>query len=300
MKNLLTPKQVALAIDVSESSVKRWCDKGVIPTSYTGGGHRRIALPGLLRFLRSQRQNLRRPEVLGLPSATGRKRQDIAGAADLLMDALLTGDVEGVRRIALDLYLAEHRLAAVCDQVIAPAMSSIGEMWECGSAEVYQERRSCELVLRPLYEIGDLLPLPSADAPRALGAAPAGDQYHLATTMAELVLRDAGWHATSMGPNVPLESLTKALKQHRPRLFWLSCSHLEHEDEFIRGYNELYDEFGLEIAFIVGGRALSPAIRRRLIYAAFCDRMQHLEAFCQTLAPSPGHDDSARRPNAGP
>jgi predicted site-specific integrase-resolvase len=31
-RGLLTPKQVARAIGVSESSLKRWCDKGVLPT----------------------------------------------------------------------------------------------------------------------------------------------------------------------------------------------------------------------------------------------------------------------------
>jgi hypothetical protein len=70
MKNLATPKQVTRAIQVSESSVKRWCDKGVIPTHYTAGGHRRVPLSGLLDFLRSTKQQLVRPEVLGLPATT--------------------------------------------------------------------------------------------------------------------------------------------------------------------------------------------------------------------------------------
>ena len=53
MRDLLTPKQVARAIDVSESSIKRWCDKGVIETQYTAGGHRRITMAGLIEFVRS-------------------------------------------------------------------------------------------------------------------------------------------------------------------------------------------------------------------------------------------------------
>ncbi len=49
MKQLLTPKQVARAIQVSESSIKRWCDRGTIPAEYTAGGHRRIPLAELVR-----------------------------------------------------------------------------------------------------------------------------------------------------------------------------------------------------------------------------------------------------------
>ncbi len=48
MKPLVTPKQVGRALDVSESSLKRWCDNGEIATQYTAGGHRRIALTAML------------------------------------------------------------------------------------------------------------------------------------------------------------------------------------------------------------------------------------------------------------
>ena len=71
MRDLLTPKQVSRAIDVSESSVKRWCDKGVIPTQYTAGGHRRITMSGLMEFLRAGKHQLIHPEALGLPPTSG-------------------------------------------------------------------------------------------------------------------------------------------------------------------------------------------------------------------------------------
>ena len=50
VEDQLTTRQVAEALSVSESSVKRWCDQGAIPTIRTVGGHRRIPLDGLLRF----------------------------------------------------------------------------------------------------------------------------------------------------------------------------------------------------------------------------------------------------------
>ena len=74
MHEPLSPKQVARAIQVSESSIKRWCDKGVIPTKYTAGGHRRIPLGGLMDFLRSTKHTIAQPEILGLPATTGRRR----------------------------------------------------------------------------------------------------------------------------------------------------------------------------------------------------------------------------------
>jgi len=295
MKDLLTPKQVATAIGVSESSVKRWCDKGIIHTQYTAGGHRRIDLAGLMQFLRANKYEIHRPEVLGLPSTTGRTERVLNRAVENLTQALVVGDEEQVRRIVLDLYVAEHSVSAICDQAIAPAFERIGELWECGEAEVYQERRGCELARLVLREIRSLIPAPPADALRAIGGAPEGDQYNLATTMAEVVLRDAGWNAASLGDNLPFATLAAAIEQQRPRIFWLSCSHLMSVPEFLRNYHHLYDEFGMNVAFVVGGRALTEPVRQQMKYAAYCDNMQHLEAFAQTLAMSAAEQQQRKR-----
>lgn len=285
MNEFVTPKQAARAIQVSESSVKRWCDKGVIPTQKTAGGHRRIRVADLLDFLRTSDCALVRPDVIGLPATTGQTRWVIDRAAEQLTEALVVDDAEKVRQITLDLYLAEHSISSICDLALAPAFESIGEKWECGQAEVFQERRSCEIVLCVLRELSALLPT-TADGgkPVAIGGAGAGDQYDLGTSMAELVLRDAQWQATSLGNNLPFETLAEAIKRYRPRLFWLSCSHIEDEEAFLDGYSRLYDEFGMDVAFVVGGRSLVESLRQRMKYAAYCDNMQHLESFAQTLA----------------
>ncbi|MCA9022405.1 MerR family transcriptional regulator [Gimesia sp.] len=283
MNEFLTPKQVSRAIQVSESSVKRWCDKGVIPTQYTAGGHRRIAFSELIEFLRTSKYQLIRPEVLGLPSTTGQTVWVIDRAAAQITEALLAGDEEQCRQIILDLYLAEHCISSICDLVLARAFNNIGDRWECGEAEVYQERHGCEVSLRILHELRTLIPPPPSDAPVAIGGTPEGDQYSLATTMVELVLRDSKWNAVSLGTNLPFATLRAAILQHRPRIFWLSVSHIINVQDFIREYTELYDEFGLDVAFVVGGRAMTESIRQQIQYSAFCDNVRHLESFAQTI-----------------
>lgn len=283
MRDLLTPKQVARAIDVSESSVKRWCDKGVIPTQYTAGGHRRITKSGLIEFLRGGKYELVHPEALGLPPTSGQTTRVVERAREQMTAALIAGDEPRCRQIAIDLYLAEHSIGVVCDDVFAATFKEIGARWACGDAEVYQERRGCEISLRVLHELQSLLPSPSADAPLAIGGSASGDQYSLGTTMVELVLRDAKWNAVSLGDNLPFATLAAAIRDHRPKLFWLSCSHIAVESEFLAGYRELYDEFGLDVAFVVGGYALTDQVRQRMKYSAYGDNMQHLEGFAETL-----------------
>ena len=68
---LLTPSQVAQAIGVSEASVKRWCNKGLLASFRTIGLHRRLPIDVVIQFIRSSGRPLLRPELIGLPPATG-------------------------------------------------------------------------------------------------------------------------------------------------------------------------------------------------------------------------------------
>jgi hypothetical protein len=199
MKQLVTPKQVAQAIGVSESSLKRWCDRGLLNTVRTPGGHRRLELPDVVRFLRESGHEVIRPELLGLPSTTGKGVLVASRGRDQMRDALLAGDADRCRRIAFDLYLSGKSLSQICDEVFAEAMNDIGDLWECGEAEVYQERRACSLCLRVLAELRTTIPESPAGAPQAIGGTPECDPYTLPTTMAEIVLKQDGWRAQSLG-----------------------------------------------------------------------------------------------------
>ena len=174
MKDLLTPRQVARAIHVSESSVKRWCDKGVIPAKYTPGGHRRIEISAFLAFIRASNYELVDPGVVGLPATSGRTCWVIQRAAENLTEVLVQGDDEKCRGILLDLFLAEHGIAKICDEVFAPAFEEIGNRWESGDAEVFQERRACQIALRALHEFRSFIPSPPPAGTAGVGRSPGG------------------------------------------------------------------------------------------------------------------------------
>lgn len=378
MDELLTTRQVAAELQVSESSVKRWCDQGLIRTQRTAGGHRRIERSSLRRFLalsrdhpyassRSPATNLR-PNLLpnlNVPpqsadssaaaqdigrnaaqgesaqgesaqgeSAQGSERastsQQVPFArnsssdgtsteaklergvtdawtpsarvaegietyatlprADLVgqfQQALVAGDELRCRDLITKWTRRFPGTAKMGDQLIAGAMERIGRMWECGRAEVFEERRSCEVCMHLLHELRSQVAQPSSSAPRAVGGTLAGDHYALASQLVELVLRESGWNATNLGGNLPLEAMLTAVRRERPRLLWLSISHVPEIESFIKAYEIFYAQLPADLVVAVGGRALTDELRPRIGYTAHCDNLEQLAALAQAISGAP-------------
>jgi excisionase family DNA binding protein len=287
---------VAQALGLSESSIKRWCDQGRLPTVRTAGGHRRLAIPDVVEFLRRSGNQLVRPELLGLSSNCGHGAAVMERARDQIGDALFAGDEDQCRRIVFDLYLTGQSTCEIFDRVIASALHEIGEQWECGEASIYRERRACEMGLKTLYELLMALRPPAADAPLAIGGTLECDPYRLPTSMIEVVLREQGWRATSLGSQLPTTTLAEAACDHRPQLLWLSVSCIESIPTFLAEYSLLHRcATAVGAAVVVGGRALTAEIRQRMTYSAYCDTLRHLVTFAISISAATAAQRSAEK-----
>lgn len=162
---------MAQFINVSESSLKSWCDQGLLTAVRTAGGHRRLALDDLFQFLRQSGQQLVLPELLGLPSNTGQTAVVVVSerAREQVRDALIAGDEDHCRRIVFDLYLAGQSACEICDHVLALAIHDSGDRWECGQVSIYRERRDCEIGFKILHELRMVVRTPQRVAPVAVG-----------------------------------------------------------------------------------------------------------------------------------
>lgn len=285
----LSTAEAAGALAVSVSTVKRWVDEGILPAHVTPGGHRKLLRAEVLALARQG--NMPRGE----PPGPARHATDPAALARSLGDALIGGDGPEARAVVRQAYEAGLPVEAIADTVVAPAMAAVGHQWETARIDVWQEHRGTLLCAAALHSLkDDLEPRAERDRPLALGGAPEGDPYTLPSLLAQLVLLDAGWEAVNLGPNTPLASLAKAVHRLRPRLVWVSVSHLPDDGEFLAAYRDFYraaEEQGVAVA--VGGRALAPAVRSAMIYTTHGDGLSHLAAFARTLHPRP------RRPRRG-
>lgn len=282
MEQLLSPKQVAHAIGASESSLKRWCDQGLLNTVKTAGGHRRIPIQEALRFARERNLAAAAPHLMAMVTTTDRKSRRVENGPERLTEALLIGNETQCNAIVFEYFQAGVSVSRIFDDIVTPAFRTLGEKWECKELEIYEERSACQILLRILYELR-LKQLPPASKRMAMGATCEGDPYTLPVMMGEIVLRSVGWDTRLLGSSIPLSSAVKAIQQHQPAIFWLSISSIADEIAFIAEFNDLHEAASTtNTAVVVGGRAVTPEIRTRLRYSAFCDTMQHLEEFAKT------------------
>lgn len=280
--------QVAKALGISVSTVKRWVDDGVLPAHKTAGGHRKLLLADVLELTR--RGDLPHVDLSHLAD-TSRRSSSVAPTevSTGLYRSLLVGDILQTRTLIQGAFRRGTSIENLADQIIGPAMFRIGQDWAMGRIDVMEEHRASQLCAAALYELKAVLEERAGrKRPTAVGSAPEKDYSVLPTLLAEMVLLDAGWDAVNLGPNTPLHSFAKAIVGLRPKLIWLSVSHLDAEEEFVDGYRTLYQQAEKAgVAVAIGGRALVESLRSRIPYTTYGDRLGHLAAFARSLHPRP-------------
>lgn len=283
---LLTTRELAHAIGVSESSIKRWADEGVIRASRTAGGHRRIPLPEALRFVHEHRAVVLHPQILGLEQpATATLPAD---PEDYLFRALRDGEESSVHELLSTMVQVGATVAEVIDGPLRAAMTRIGELWRHDPEGLLIEHRATDIVVRALNDVRMSLPQ-TASGPVAVGGAPSGDPYAVPSLAVATALAAEGWRPVNFGPDTPLESLTRAATWLSPRLIWISCtvgplsrSRLEQLLELARMVA------ASRVEVVVGGQAVAPGTFPKLANLRVLSSLSELAAWARTLAPRKG------------
>ncbi len=257
MRPIISTRELAEAINVSESSLKRWADDGIINVSKTAGGHRRIAIGEAIRFIRSTKAPLVRPDVLGLSdlSPGGEHLTSPDDPSDRLFAHLFEGRAREVRGLLLSLYLAGQSVAQISDGPIRSAMTRLGELWKHDVAGVFLEHRATDICIQAIQLLRQFVE-PQDRRFVALGGAAPGDPYVIPSLLCATAMAAEGWQSINLGPDTPIESIQVATERHAPKLVWLSISSMRDARELEKSLGQLAETLkSRDVAFVVGGRA---------------------------------------------
>ena len=264
-RDFISPRELARALGVSESSVKRWVDDGELRAARTTGGHRRVAVAEAVRFIRATGTPVADSDLLFGDQTVRFPARASAASAEMLaialVDALAEDDHAAASGAIVGAFVSGWSLAALADGPIRTAMRRIGELWHHSRDGIVVEHRAVDTVIQSIARIRTFIPTPPPGAPIALGGAPSGDPYLLPSLLAAAVLADQGFRDRNLGPDTPFATMLDASRRYQTRVVWVSMSVNADDERRVRNDIEhLADELSRTgTQLIVGGRALSPA-----------------------------------------
>ena len=269
--NSLTTKEVARLCRVSDATVKRWEDAGLLKSERTSGRHRRFRAEEVARFQRERGIGLKQAHGDETARAALRRRRvNKSHSESSLVHSLLAGREDETAAVLINSYLHGEPLAQIFDDVVCPAMRRVGELWFEGEINVAQEHLATRAVYNALYKLRQIVPVVESSGELAFCCALEGDFHELPTHLAQMTLENEGWEVMNFGANTPLYSFTDEILHHTPELICISATIISDYDRAARDFGDFRTRVAkLKIPVVVGGRAFEDARVRARFPAEF-------------------------------
>jgi excisionase family DNA binding protein len=283
MPDSLTTKAVAKLLRVSEATVKRWADNGVLQSEKTVGGHRRFGLNAVAHLRRELGIG---PGTHTLSPQTAQKRQRvILPSVVQFAETLLRADEKEAGAVLVHAYLSGAALTTLFDETITGAMHQIGDWWFRGDITVADEHLATRVVFSALQTLsGAMMPVPP-NGLKAICCGIEGDLHELPVQLASITLESEGWEVQSLGPNTPLFALSEMVARQRPQLVCIAARTISDLDRATAEYSQLRKITGKwGVSVVIGGEGFrDPRVQERFPSEFYADKFAGLSKFVRAL-----------------
>jgi len=280
----LTTKDVARLLLVSEATVKRWADDGLLLPKKTAGGHRRFSIQSIARLRREQGIA---PAAQSPTKHAGKKMvSDRLPSAESFSDVLLTDNEAEASAQLIDAYLQNHALATLFDATITNAMHRVGDLWFNGRITIADEHLATRVMLSALYKLRGIVVPAQATGLKAVTCGIEGDLHELPIHMAEIIFESEGWESSNLGPNTPLFTLRDMVAQKKPDLVCISARSIVDLDRATTEYAQLRKIIEkINGTTVLGGEVFRDSnLRQRFPAEFYPESFNGLSTFLKELA----------------
>lgn len=218
--------EVAQMWNVSESTVKRWTDLGLLRCVRSPGGHRRFRLEDLIEF-----QHQRAFEATGLLSTNEWEEPNLENwlncrnfqkVRELLLYLAAQNQRSKVSGLLDRLYLRGMALEEIYEEVLAPVPALTGA---AGAIDGFSEGQSLlarNLIEEALNHLGPRLIRRRPNGRQVLCAAPVSG-CRLPLTFLTRLLEVEGWETLYLGDEVPLGTMSQMVETEPVGMVCLYC-----------------------------------------------------------------------------
>lgn len=283
MTDSLTTKAVAKLLRVSEATVKRWADSGLLQSEKTVGGHRRFSL-NAVAHLRRELGIAPGAHTQSPPAAPKRQNVILPSSVDFA-EMLLRADEKEAGAVLVQAYLSGAALPTLFDETITGAMHQIGDLWFKGSITVADEHLATRVVFSALQTLSAAIMPVQSSGLKAICCGIEGDLHELPVQLARIILDSEGWEVQSLGPNMPLFALSEMVSRQRPQLVCIAARSISDLGRATAEYSQLRKITGkLGVPVVIGGEAFrDPAFRERFPSEFYAGNFAGFSKFVRTL-----------------
>ncbi len=214
MQNVhFTPSQIAQMLNVNESTIKRWVDKGLLKASITKGGHRRIYQEDLLIFRKENNYNKKH-------SYTLRKPRLYTNSNELWKEyynLLLINYYKEAQAIITNEFLRNTPIINIVQKIIFPALGHVGDEWFTGNIEIHDEHRISFYIREQLITLNQLIPEPKKGK-KVILACISGEWHEISLQVSALILKSHGYEPIILGVNTPEKEILKATEKWQAKI----------------------------------------------------------------------------------
>lgn len=172
-----------------------------------------------------------------------------------MLDFIRNHDVPGYQQ-AMQQRLARHGLQRFIRDTLAPLTRAVGEAWERGSFEVYEEHLFSELTKRLLRQAID--GLPGARRPPRIVLTTLPDEPHaLGLLMVEVLFALEGAECIPLGVGMPMIDIVRAAQAHRADVVALSFSSAFPHRQLVGLLRQLRQDLPAPVAIWAGGSGVA-------------------------------------------
>ncbi len=282
----LTTKEVSRLCRVSDATVKRWEEAGVLNSERTAGGHRRFRVEEVARFQREQSLGLKVCHGdESVDSAATRRPENREHSESALFHSLVVGREEEASNLLINAYLEGKSITEIFDDILCDAMRQIGELWSIGELTIAQEHLATRAAVVAIHKLRSIIPIPKVPGDLAMCCAFEGDFHELSTLLAQVVFESQGWEVMNFGCNTPLYALDQEVIHHKPQLICISATILNDSERSARDYADFRSKVSkMKIPIVIGGRALdNERLRQRFPAELFATSFSQVAEFSLKL-----------------
>jgi excisionase family DNA binding protein len=280
----LNSKEVASAMGVNVSTIKRWTDSGKLDCYQTVGGHRKFLLSHLKGFLKQKiNQNLRVNIIQYLNK--GEKelvqridRIDYKYLRNYLFQLGLQQSVDSIHDVINSLLIKGEPHYRIYDELILNVLNRIGDLWSNNKLSIEDEHTMTETIRNVMYRIHSEISKNNVKIPKKVVCMTlTNDEHEIPLVMVQSILDEINIPSTNLGRNVPVPSIESKIQAVNPTHLIISSNYVLDTDTFNSAISRLIKFcHKKDIEVLIGGSGNHLLIEENRSATIELKNMEHL------------------------